>query len=621
VSCCLTKGFQTAVLDVSRVASAADGPEADKGGADRARKPNQNPGRERASGRRMRLSCTFRPILFRQDPLLGGCVRAMLARGSLGGRRLVVSRTGPRFRVRSDNAAARLLVPRVRVRFARLRHASGVSQLWGCSSRPFCRPKEHPMHTLLTRHTVEVLLAAGHTHQEVARHAGVCERTVYRIAKEQPVTHVDDKDERQRRRVGRPGKAEPYRAHILELLEQDAQLMSLEVLRRCRQRGYDGGKTAIYDLIAQIRPASTDFVMRFEGLPGEFSQHDFGQVNVKFLNRTRKKIRFFASRLKWSRWAEVTVVANEQAETLVRTLLDHCVQWGGVPLCCVFDRPKTVALEWSKDGTVTEWNPTFAFAAMEIGFTAEVCWPNSPRQKGTVENIVKWVKNSFFKQRRFLDMDDLLQQLGEWLQEVNCQRPSRATDVIPAERLGQEQQRLRPAKVQPDQLALRVAVSVGVTGYVVHDTHPYSMPPEAAGLPGTLYLYRDRVRIIAGRHQVEHPRLNGRKEQSTLPEHRSAQLAAVSGKRGKRYLARQHLFDTGEAAVEFLTELVHANPRGWIRDVELLHDLLQRHGSDAMNRAFRAAVDVRRFDAHYVGQLLNCAQHESIPLFPSEVPK
>ncbi len=229
------------------------------------------------------------------------------------------------------------------------------------------------MHTLLTRHAVKVLLEAGHTHQEVARHVGVCERSVDRIAKEQPVTHVDDKDERQRRRVGRPGKAEPYRAHILELIEQDAQLMSLEVLRRCRQRGYDGGKTAIYDLIAQIRPASADFVMRFEGLPGDFSQHDFGQVNVKFLNGTGKKIRFFASRLKWSRWAQVTVVANEQAETLVRTLLDHCVQWGGVPLCCVFDRPKTVALEWSKDGTVTEWNPLFAFAALEIGFTAEVC--------------------------------------------------------------------------------------------------------------------------------------------------------------------------------------------------------------------------------------------------------
>lgn len=474
------------------------------------------------------------------------------------------------------------------------------------------------MHSQLTRHTVQVLLAAGHTQQEASQHAGVSVRSVRRIVQEQPVTHVDDNIERQRRRIGRPSKAEPYRAFVLELLEDDPQLMSLEVLRRCRQRGYEGGKTAMYDLVAQIRPASADFQMRFEGVPGEFSQHDFGQVNVCFLDGSRKRVRFFASRLKWSRWTEVSLVDNEQAETLVRSLLDHFVAWRGVPLCCVFDRPKTVALSWKKDGNVTEWNPVFACAAMEIGFTAEVCWPHSPRQKGAVENVVKWVKSSFFKQRRFLDIDDLQQQLTEWLEEVNCQRPSRATDTIPAQRLAQEQERLRPPKVQPDELALRIPVSVGITGYVIHNTHLYSMPPEAAGLPATLYLYRDRVRIIAGRHHAEHQRLSDRKQQSTLPEHRAGHLAALSGKRGKRYLKRQHLFDTGEAAVQFLTELVHHDPRGWIHDVDLLHGLLQRHGADPMNRAFRAAVDVGRFDVRYVTQCLNAASPEPLLLLPVE---
>jgi hypothetical protein len=277
-----------------------------------------------------------------------------------------------------------------------------------------------------------------------------------------------------------------------------------------------------------------------------------------------------------------------------------------------------VALTWRNDGTVTEWNPLFAYAAMEIGFTAEVCWPSSPRQKGAIESVVKWVKGSFFKQRRFLDLLDLQQQLTEWLEEVNRQRPSRATDVIPAQRLPQEQQRLRRPKIHPNDLALRVPVSVGVTGYVVHDTHPYSMPPEASGLPATLYLYRDRVVILAGRHRAEHPRRDGRKEHSTLPEHRSAQLAAISGKRGKRYLKRQHLFETGDAAVQFLTELVHCNPFNWIREVDELHDLLQRHGSDSLNRAFRAAIDVGRADVPYVAECLQPAS-EQLLSEPTEV--
>ena len=157
---------------------------------------------------------------------------------------------------------------------------------------------------------------------------------------------------------------------------------------RAKLAGYRGGKTALYELIASVRPPETAVEMRFEGLPGEFSQHDFGQIDVKYHDESVERIHFFASRLKWSRWVEVTLVHNEVAETLIRTLADHFVAFGGVPLCAVFDRPKTVALTWKRNGEITEWNPVFAYAALEIGFTAEVCWPYAPQQKGSVENLV-----------------------------------------------------------------------------------------------------------------------------------------------------------------------------------------------------------------------------------------
>jgi hypothetical protein len=51
-----------------------------------------------------------------------------------------------------------------------------------------------------------------------------------------------------------------------------------------------------------------------------------------------------------------------------------------------------------------------------------------------------------------------------------------------------------------------------------------SMPPDAIGLPGTLYLYRDRVRIIAGRFQADHERKFQHGDGSILPEHRSVLL-------------------------------------------------------------------------------------------------
>jgi hypothetical protein len=55
------------------------------------------------------------------------------------------------------------------------------------------------------------------------------------------------------------------------------------------------------------------------------------------------------------------------------------------------------------------------------------------------------------------------------------------------------------------------------------------MPPDAIGLPGTRYLYRDRVRIVAGRFGAEHARKFQPGDGSILPEHRAQRVVAVSG--------------------------------------------------------------------------------------------
>jgi len=174
--------------------------------------------------------------------------------------------------------------------------------------------------------------------------------------------------------------ADPRRrsAFVVEALALDPDLLSVEVLRRAKLKGYTGGKTALYDLISAVRPKTVRPLVRFEGLAGEFSQHDFGHVDVRFIGGGQQRIHFFASRLKYSRWVEVTIVPDEQTETLVRTLVDHFAAIGGIPLLAVFDRPKTVALKWNADGQVTEWNALFAGVALDLGLGIEVCWPSSP---------------------------------------------------------------------------------------------------------------------------------------------------------------------------------------------------------------------------------------------------
>lgn len=454
------------------------------------------------------------------------------------------------------------------------------------------------MYDPMKRLEVHVMKKAGLTLGAIARKTNVSRRTVARIVKEPPV----DANPRDTRGVGRPSLARPFAAQVQEIFKAEPKLPTVEVLRRVRLLGYTGGKSALYELVAEFRPRPTEPVVRFEGVAGEFSQHDFGHVDVKYVDGRTERIHFFASRLKWSRWANVTVVPNEQLETLVRTLLDHLAAWGGKPLVCVFDNPKTIALK--HDGPLIEWNPTFAQVAIDVGVGVELCTPGRGQEKGSVENLVKWVKNSFFKVRRFHDPEDVLAQLVEWLREVNTQRPSRATKVIPALRLEEEKMRLRPLPIAPAEYALRIPVLVGPTGHVSHDGVRYSMPARAIGLSGTLFLYPDRVKVVAGPFSAEHPRRPETPGVSWRPEHRAEMLAHVAGQRGQLYLKRQQLFELGADVVDFLTEIVHARPRVWKVDVEALYELLGAHGAPQLVSAVRTATQRHLFGAEYVRQLL-----------------
>ena len=109
---------------------------------------------------------------------------------------------------------------------------------------------------MLKRHEIEILLKAGHGKTEVARLTGVSLCSVKRIAQEGPVMHVDDAAERAQRQVGRPSTVTNFRKPILEILQHTSDLASLEILRRVREAGYEGGKTALYALVASLRPKS-----------------------------------------------------------------------------------------------------------------------------------------------------------------------------------------------------------------------------------------------------------------------------------------------------------------------------------------------------------------------------
>ena len=131
---------------------------------------------------------------------------------------------------------------------------------------------------LLVRHEIQVLRKAGFSARDVAGRVGVSVDSVRRVDREDGVTHVDDRAERKARRVGRPSTAAPFTEKVQGWLKSEPELPTMELLRRAKQHGYTGSKTAYCALVAGLRPPKAAPIVRFEGLPGEFSQHEFGSV-------------------------------------------------------------------------------------------------------------------------------------------------------------------------------------------------------------------------------------------------------------------------------------------------------------------------------------------------------
>jgi hypothetical protein len=161
---------------------------------------------------------------------------------------------------------------------------------------------------------------------------------------------------------------------------------------------------------------------------------------------------------------------------------------------------------------------------------------------------------------------------------------------------------MKPLAVVPAEYPLRYPVQVGPTALVEFGGIRYAMPAGACGIPATLHLYPDRVRIVTsgGRFEAAHPRFPAVGRTSYLSGQRAEQLAAVAGARKRLYFMRERILELGPVGESYLTELIHARPHTWKGDVERLFMLLEELGEAAFLRLLQRALFQRLYGAEYV---------------------
>lgn len=431
---------------------------------------------------------------------------------------------------------------------------------------------------------------------------------------QQPFRDASRPQFREKRRPGRPSELDPVlRQQIQALLAQDPRIKGAELLRRLRSdHGYTAGKNPVYRYLQQARPPkpAPAPIVRFEGVPGEFAQHDFGQLIVTYTDDPEEKLTFYAGRLKYSRALHVALVDGENTEAFLRGLEAFGQVLGGLPLINVIDNTKTAVIRRLKDPATgqerIQYNEQFAAFLAAVGVFAEPTAPYSGNQKGAVENLIRFVKEGFLLARRFRNRADLERQLAQWLHWVNEERPCDATGIVPAVRLIQEQPYLRRLPFGEEGFGLSFSVVVRPDGRARWGGYAYSAPQGWIGQTVTLSVHPHAVLLQYQGERVRHPRVPENGRYSLLPEHQAALFVKP---RGEIMAKRQILMDLSREAEVFFTELVHRRPATWrSHDLPRLWALYEAWGARKLRAAFARCVAQGAIGAEYLeAQLLGVA--------------
>ncbi len=174
-----------------------------------------------------------------------------------------------------------------------------------------------------------------------------------------------------------------------------------------------------------------------ESPPGDQLQVDFGEQPLG----ARGKAYIYAAVLSSSRCRYVTVQDHPfRTVEVIRHTLEAFRFFGGRPKRLVIDQDRLMTV--SENAGEIRHTAEFDHFIREQDLRVWLCRKADPESKGKVENLVKFVKTSFFSARRFQSVEEIHQPLAAWLARRANGKIHQATGRIPAVVLEREE---RPA--------------------------------------------------------------------------------------------------------------------------------------------------------------------------------
>ena len=231
---------------------------------------------------------------------------------------------------------------------------------------------------------VRALAADRVSQREIAARLAINRRTVARLAAAAEPPRYS--------RSPAGSMLDPLEPVIRRLLEEWPEIRAARVTEILREDyGYAGSVDLVKRRLARLRSAPVRAAQRTGYRPGQVLQVDWAEMPTRpRIAGRERRVYALVCALPFSGAATAHFSFDMSIESFLEGHVRALGWLGGVPRECVYDNLRSAVA--SREGDRVTWNPRFLQLRGHYAFHATACTPATPREKGSVEGAVRYLK-------------------------------------------------------------------------------------------------------------------------------------------------------------------------------------------------------------------------------------
>jgi transposase len=331
----------------------------------------------------------------------------------------------------------------------------------------------------------------GYSIRKIHRKTGISRKTISNILADKPLCRIRVKG----------SKLDPYKDEIKSIIKEKPGISTVLLFEMLGEKGYDGGKTIVYDYMTHLKQQKKPAFFHIETLAGEQAQVDWGHCGTISCGLHHRKLYVFCMTLSYSRYLYIEFTVSMEMEIFLAAHIHAFHFFGGIPKTIVYDNLKSVVSRRVKQEII--FNAHYLDFIRFYDCSPVVCNVRQAHEKGKVEKAIDYIKRNFLARGPYDDFDHIRFESKNWLNNVANQRLHSVTRKVPAQAFIQEEKHLlQPVPSFDYDYSIPHSLPVNNQCLVNFQTNKYSVPHKYVSKIVTLKATTTEIKIYSDNQQI-----------------------------------------------------------------------------------------------------------------------